>query len=614
MPLYSIAQIVVGLPVHGPFDYLVPVHLRDQIKVGHRVYVSFRSGTCVGYVVGLLTKSSFPRLKTLMSILDNVPLLDDTMLKLSRELSEYYACSWGEAIEIVLPKALRTKKAVVWNPQKVSLLEAPKAQIFYCEGSVKSSWRFLAEKIKETVLAGRGVVFLVPEVRQLESAKNFLEKNCGLEVAVLDRSLPAKRELEEWLAVKEGKIRVVAGTRSAVFAPVPRLGLIVMADEENSSYKQEPSPFYHAREASLLRQKYDGCDLIFVSPAPTAELWKILKEKKAVSAVVEPSKTASLHVIDLTNYKPQKSMMVSFPLQNHIQETLAKKGKVLLFLNRRGFSLITRCNQCGFVVKCEHCNTNMSFLYSRKKMVCHRCGSSHELPKLCPQCNGSYLRSMGTGIEKLESDLTRIYPQIRIALFDRDSKEIPLDADLIIATHAIMPVLGRIDFSLIAVLDFDGEINRVDFRASQRVFSLLVRLRQAASEKLFVQTANSGHEAIKAAAKMDLEQFYRGELKTRRELDLPPFMHLISLGLRGIKEESVFNESRALHERLTKISAKMFAVGDPQPDITPKLRDQFRFTIMLKGKSVRDVLEVIEPLILEFKKRKGVILTVDVDP
>ncbi len=253
-------------------------------------------------------------------------------------------------------------------------------------------------------------------------------------------------------------------------------------------------------------------------------------------------------------------------------------------------------------------------MYSQKKMVCHRCGLSSELLKICPQCRGSYLRSMGTGIEKLESELSRIYPQALFATFDSGSKTFDSQANLMIATSAVMPFLHRAHFTLIAVLDFDGEINRIDFRASSRAFSLLVRLRQAAAEKLIVQTRNPTHAAIKAASQMNTKEFYRQELKIRRELNFPPYAQMIALSLRGISQEEVLAQAQKLYEKLSAIVDKNFEISLPQPDLIAKLRDKFRFTIMLKGKTVKGVLKSIEPVLLDFKKRKGVILTIDVNP
>lgn len=609
---HSIAQVVVGLAVPGVFDYLIPENLRAQVAVGSRVYISFGRRQIVGYVVGLLKKSRFARLKPILELLDNVPVLDETFLKLTGEISRYYACSQGEAIEVALPSVLRGKRKIVWTPA-LKREANPKTETLFCQGSLQASAGVVAKKIQAVFEEGRGIIFLVPEISQMKSAGDFLEKVCGCPVEVLDRGRGVKEELAQYLSIRQGKRRVVVGTRSAVFAILPNLGLIVVVDEENTSFKHEPSPFYHAREIAFWRQKHESCDLLFVTPAPTAKLWKILKDKKVQPQVCAEKHLGRLQVVDLANYKYQ-NMLVSFPLQNHIQETLGQQKKALLFLNRRGFSTLTKCNQCGLVLKCERCETSLGFLYSQKKMVCHRCGLLSQLPKVCPQCRGAYLRSTGTGIEKLESELSRIYPQALFATFDSGSKAFDREADLVIATSAVMPFLRRAHFALIAVLDFDGEINRADFRACSRAFSLLIRLRLAAEEKVIVQTRNPAHEAIKAAAFLNVGEFYNQELEIRRELNLPPYAQMIALSLRGIVEQDVLAQANKLYDQLNAVGERNFEISLPAVDLIPKLRDKFRFTIMLKGQSVKSMLKNIEPVLLDFKKRKGVILTVDVNP
>lgn len=604
----SFAQIVLAIPVPGPFDYEVPENLRAEIKIGQRVLVPFRSKSAVGYVVGLSEKSHIAKTKPITAILENFPSLSSSDLKLTLDMAKYYACSWGEAIDLFLPKSLRTRKVMTFvspsaDPRPVEAKTALLAATF------QEAQAQVISVLKKFLQNGQGIIVLVPEHEQIKSIQVLLEKELQEPVVILDRGLTPAKELANWLEVKEGKKRVVIGTRSAIFAPVAHLGLIVMVDEENAAYKQEPSPFYHSREVALMRQHHESCDLLFVTPAPTAELWDLVKDKRTLFS----QNLTPLQTIDLTNYKPRSQMLISFPLQTLIQEALQKKGKVLLFLNRRGFSTMTRCNQCGHVMKCPRCAVNLTFQYSFKKLICRRCQSKFDLPKICPQCRGAYLRSTGTGSEKMESELTRIYPFHRIALFDRETPKVPKDADIVIATQAIIPILDQTAFSLIAVLDFDSEINRVDFRAGERVFSTLRRLRSAAREKLVVQTRNPDHVAIRAASQADLEKFYQEELKLRREMDLPPYKHLIAVSLRGIKESLVSEYAENLSRDLHRFE-KDFTISEPEPDLVPKLRDKYRFTIMLKGLSVKDILTAAEPVIWEFKKNKGTILTINVDP
>jgi primosomal protein N' (replication factor Y) len=236
------------------------------------------------------------------------------------------------------------------------------------------------------------------------------------------------------------------------------------------------------------------------------------------------------------------------------------------------------------------------------------------MPKVCPECKSSYLRSLGTGIEKLESDLTRVFPYARIEQFDRETKGIPKKADIIIATQAILRVIEDINISLIGVLDVDAELNRFDFRSAQKVFSLLMRLRQAAKDKIAVQTYQNKNYCLKTIRNMDFDKFYRHEIKLRRECGFPPFKHLVAIMLRGPKEDVVLGQAKDLFDRLEKDIPKGIEILDFQPDMLPKLRDKYRFTIMLKGKPVKRMLSFVKSAVKASRKKKNVVVTVNVDP
>ncbi|HQP10539.1 MAG TPA: hypothetical protein PKV41_04075, partial [Candidatus Omnitrophota bacterium] len=298
---------------------------------------------------------------------------------------------------------------------------------------------------------------------------------------------------------------------------------------------------------------------------------------------------------------------------NAMQKTLERGGKIILFMNRRGFSTRTHCQQCGFIVKCERCNVDLSYLYSKKMMVCRHCNFSCELPKICPSCNGSYLRSTGTGIEKLESEAARLYPGARIHRFDSECTAFPQEADIIMTTQAIFRQHEAWTASLVAMLNFDAQIHRFDFRSGQKSFSLLVHLKQLAQETLLVQTRMPDNYCLQAAREMDFDKFYREELKQRRELNLPPYRHLVAVSLRGKNERCVFEQSEALFGFLKERQTQGVEISDPHPDVNPKLRDKFWYTILLKGRSVKGILAIIKPALKGFRKR-GVIVTINVDP
>lgn len=615
----KIAQVVVDLPVEGPFDYSVGPSLKDKVAVGQRVRVLFNRRQRVGVIVGFKPKSFFKRLNPILSCLDSHPVLEENALAVTKALSVYYACAWGEAIATWLPTALRSAKYFEWTPPAPSPAPGDSGSlagntILLHDQGLQKRWPLILEMVQKTLAAGRGVIFLVPETALIEPVVAHLGKAVSSPTVVLDKKMSAAKELESWRAVREGNAKVVVGTRSAVFAPAADLGLIIIYEEENPSYKQEQTPHYDARALARIRAGVEGCSLVYVSSAPSAETWEEARKKKWQKVTLGADRLSLTQMVDMTNYNPQKTSILSFPLQNAIRDTLAKNGKVILLMNRKGFTTRTHCQQCGFTMKCGRCNVNLTYLYSQKVMVCRHCSFKADLPKVCPQCRGGYLRSSGTGTEKLESEAARLYPEARVGCFDTSSKSFPRQADVVIATKAVLREQGTMEAHLVGVINFDAELHHLDFRSAHHAFALLVRLRQLAVEKLLVQTRMADNYALQAVCKNDFAGFYKKELGLRKELEFPPYRHLVAIGVRGVDENFAFEQAKELFARLDKGHPAGIEISDPHPDVNPKLRDKYRFTILLKGRSVKSILAFIKKVLKDFTKKKNTIVTINVDP
>jgi len=610
-----IAQVVVGLPVEGPFDYSIDQEFRDRVAVGDRVYISFNRRNRIGFIIGLKQSSSFKRLNPILSLLDDEPSIDAKALQLTKTMSEYYGCSWGEAIETYLPTVLRKKKPIqAYSSQTISQDKRHPGQVTLLHDvTLSKRWPYLISQIKEVLAQRQSVIFLVPEISLIDDIKQKLDNPFDCPKIILDKKKSPQKELEQWLQIKRGEASIIVGTRSGVFAPAPRLGLIIVYDEDNDAYKQEQTPHYHVRQIAQMRAKIDKSSVLYVSSAPSAEIWEHCKKQKWSKVVYQKEILNDLQIIDMTNYNPRKTSILSYPLQIQLEKFLKENKKILLYFNRKGFSTLTRCNQCGRTLRCERCDVNLTYLYSKKMMVCRHCNFTMILPKVCPQCQSSYLRSMGIGNEKLESELARHYPDAKVLFYDKEHEILPLQADIVIATRAITKILDRISFGLIAVLDFDAEIHHHDFRSAHKAFALLVQLRQSAKEKLLVQSRLADNYSLKAAKKMDFDFFYKKELNFRKELGLPPYRHIISIGLRGVQEEIVFEQSQDLFDKFNHNLPQEIEISDPHPEGSPKLRDQYRYAILVKTKSVKKALEFIHPIIKGFKKHNCVI-AVNVDP
>ena len=613
----QIVQVVVGLPVEGPFDYTVPVGV-GALRPGMRVRVPFGPRSCLGVVVGTGDRKNAQDLRSVEDILDERPVVDELPLRLCRELAGYYDCSLGEAIEMILPDALRQPRKVDGPAEQFSEPPAPGAIVerellLFHDPGRSQAWASLLERIKKTVAAGRGVIVLVPEKVLIAGVVKKLEPDFAGRMVELDKRLSSAKELENWFAVKTGRAAIAVGTRSAVFAPFARLGLVVMTEEEHSAYKQEQSPHYHARDVVLLRARLENASAIFVSDVPSAELWWAARKKmlKLVSFEVPPESVWQL--IDLTNYNRKKTSVLSVPLQNAITKTIAARGKVLLWLNRKGFSSSTRCQKCGFSLKCPHCDVNLMYSYSKKKMVCRRCRKKSDFPPVCPECRSSYLRSHGIGVEKLESEVARLFPQARVEHFDAESEALPKTFDILIATAAVMKSLAERPFDLIGVVQVDAELNRLDFRGTQRAFAVLTHLRFGARQKLIVQTRLAEHYCLRYAKCPDFRKFYREELRQRKDLEFPPEANLLSVGFRSVKEDAAARCANSFFEALTRKTPKGVSAIEPHPDVVAKLRDKYRFTVLMKGKSSETLLKCYHKAIKAVSRNRGVIVTMNPD-
>ncbi|MBF0522052.1 MAG: primosomal protein N' [Candidatus Omnitrophica bacterium] len=610
----KIALIVVDLPLDGPFDYAIGTEFQEKIAVGQRVKVLFNRRETVGVVVGFKQKSAFPRLNPILEILDTTTSsVDNNAFNLAKALSAYYGCSLGEAIFSYLPNALRRGQAVDL-PVVVPVPERPGSSFCLVQDeTLRQSWVFVMEKAKEILARGQSIIILMPSLEAIEQAKQKLEKDCSSKILVLDKKLTPKKELEVWLEIRQGAPSIILGTLTAIFAPAPNLGLIAIFEEENTVYKEEQSPFFRMQKIAELRSQLEGAKVILISSAPSVETYKEATAHKWEKVTFVPEKYCGFQVIDMSNYKSRKSTFLSFPLQNVLYQCLEQKKRVVLLMNRKGFTTMTRC-ACGFTMRCSRCDVNLTFMYAQQKLVCRHCGETKELPKVCPSCQKAYLQSMGGGIEKLQSDVARYYPQAKVGLYDRDSKTFPVEANIIIATQAILKVQQDMAFDVIVVVDFDAQLNRFDFRSANKVFSLLINLRLMAKEKLLVQTMMRNDYVLKAIEKMNFEGFYRKELSFRKELGFPPAKHLILLVVRGRNEEFVLEQVKLLCEAIKAKAPQSVEISDPHPDVVPKLRDKYRFTIMLKAKSAKDNLKLVKSVLGDFKKKRDLVITINVDP
>ncbi len=611
----NIAEIVVDLPVSGPFDYIVPVELQESITLGMRVQISFNRRLMVGFVVGFQEKSSFGRLNAIISLLDEAPVINRVAMQLSEEVASQYGCSVGQALAMQLPLGLRKKTKVRYVPEHERAVKKnhgePKIALFHDVG-YRAGWQELFVRIQEVLTSKKSVLILVPEVAMVQQTKAMLQKEISAEIFI-DQKGTQKQTSEYWCTLKQSNPVVVIGTRSSVFAPISPCGLIVVVDEDRSAFKEEQSPSYQTRDVALMRTRLQGCNLVFLSSCPSPEIWYQAHKYKWEVTDFGAQNASALRIVDLTNFKPGRNAFLMPPLQMAIRDALEQQKRILIFMNRRGYFTMTRCNQCGFALKCERCDVHLTYIESKKEMVCCRCNFKRDLPKVCPSCNGSYLRSMGVGVEKLVDELSRFFTEVDVGCFDSDGHTKKNDAQIVVSTQSILMRPERNDFDIIVHIDFDSELYRFDYKNAGRTFSLLMTLKQMAKESLWVQTAMSDNYCLRAAQKNDWNAYYAQELELREEIGVTPFKELVSVHMRGEKEDVVFEQCQILYQLLNEKKIAGIDISDPYPDVKPKLRDKYRFVLTLKGTSAKMILTHLKPVLKEMKKKRGVVVTLNVD-
>ncbi len=475
-------------------------------------------------------------------------------------------------------------------------------------------WEVYSQEIQKALEQQKSAIVLLPDINSLPRAKDIIASKVSAPIGQFYRNMP--REAEEWQKINAGEVRIVLGTRSGVFAPVVNLGLVIIEEEGDPVYKQDQVPHYHAREAALMRARIEKAKLILGSASPSVESYYIAKRNKvSYSFNVQGAASPQVKIVDMQSFRQFRKKgtdILSKYLEDAIAAKLRQKSKILVLLNRKGFATAVSCNTCGEGLKCPRCGISLVFYFQEDSLSCRYCNFKMPAPKICPKCNAGYIKYSGLGTQKLESELCRIFPQAKISRFEKiDNLPLP-EADIIVSTSLITKDI-RQSFDLIAVLGIDSSLNRVDLRAAEKAYGLLVGLLQITKGMLVVQTAIPHYHVFRAIEKNDFKIFYDEELKTRKQLDFPPFRHLALVKLRGRDEEKVKKTALALWQYLSgKNIKKGMKLNSCGPGLPPKLRDNFYWQILISG-GAKEISTFLKNNLKEFP-HSGIIVTVDIDP
>lgn len=582
-----ILDVACPIPLNKTFDYKPPLnetYANLDVLIGRRVRVPFGAKETVGIITGIKERSDAPvdKIKTVSEVLDAEPLLTDAMRAFAQWIAHRYVCSYGEALFALLPPGKDNPHAfkdpgssiihgdhpqlahdqapTLTTDQKNAAamlheaIHSHESKIFLLHGAAATGkTEVYMAGIRDVLAQGKNTLYLVPEIGLAIQTVQVLRARFGDEnVFVWHSDLTPKERREMWFRVKRGETPIVVGPRSAALLPLAHLGLIVMDEEHDSSFKEERKPRFHAREVAKYRAGADHAVLLYGSATPSLELYRAAKEKQIehlrLTERAIPASAPRLKLIDMKTEKKRGAL--SQILLDQIAARLSKHEQVILYLNRRGFHRFVRCPSCTWVAQCPKCGiTAVHHKGTKKKpegLWCHYCSWRGEVPAKCPQCNQKELFLGGYGTQRIEAEIQDRFPWVHIARWDSDAASKRGDhakifgdvqdknIDVLVGTQIVAQGFNFPRVTLVGVVDADTPLYIPDFRSSEKAFQLLTQVAGRAGRALItgdvvIQTQQAEHPAIRHALEGNYITFADEELEHRRSLNYPPFVHLVEV-------------------------------------------------------------------------------------
>lgn len=747
MPDVTIAKIAVsGIPfrLDRPFDYAIPLDMKEKVQPGVRVEVPFTRANrrTEGIVLALAPIGAYEKLKPISEVLDETPILTQAQIKLALWMHERFFCTVYEAVKAMLPAGLWFKngkrrvsdKYVTMAalavpaeeaaeaaeqkrrraPQQSELLrtlcaigraalpdlreftgaslqsvralrdaglisledvpvyrrpEAPEVErqplpklnseqtkafkgILKLAGGKKASGALLfgvtgsgkttiyIRLIAEMRRRGKTAILLVPEIALTPQMLRTFSSHFGDDIAVLHSSLSAGERLDEWRRIKNGEAGVVIGTRSAIFAPAEDLGIIIIDEEQEDSYKSENAPRYHARDVAKFRCAQDNALLLLGSATPDVESrWRAEQGSYAYFTLSRRFNEQSMPSVEIVDMKRElrrgNGSSISERLRSEISENLERGEQSILFLNRRGANKLITCVDCGFTYSCPNCSVSLTYHSFSRRLMCHHCGYTQWLDEHCPECGGT-LKYVGTGTQKLEEELHELFPDTPVLRMDTDTvapaggHDVLLERfqteriPIMVGTQMVTKGLNFENVTLVGVISADQSLYAGDYRATERTFSLITQVvgRSGRFEKpgrAVIQTFTPENETIRQAARQDYESFYRAEIELRRLQALPPFTELLCITMSGREESLVLGCAAKARDELldaTRSESGVRVLG-PAPLSVLRVNNNYRYRVTLCAPTGRGLRRFVADIVARYssdKQFRGVSVYADTNP
>jgi len=658
--LAAFFDLVFDIPADQAFTYSIDE--KGEAAFGKRAMVPFGRRDCLGYIIA--ERETLPEslkdeaVKKIRRVVDGEPVFNRNDVDTARWMAGFYLCGTGQAIAAMIPSGKRIIRPALpdsdENPQtslsisdeqaaalnaitSLSVDNLPQGGLppmFYLYGITGSGKTEVFLRAAQFMLnSGKSVIYLVPEISLTHQTAQMIGNRFGSQAATLHSGMSPSTRLAEWMRIRRGEAPIVVGPRSAVFAPVPNLGLIIIDEEHDGSYKSGNTPRYHARQIALHRCSTEGARLVMGSATPSAEAWKLMAEggikRLDLSRRLSGGGMPEIKPVSLASTKG----CLTQELKDEIRITAEMGRQSILFLNRRGFAHFYQCPSCGWEQVCRRCSVSLTWHKSRGRCICHYCGYSEAPPSVCPKCGSLEAGYRGFGTEMIEEEVRRTFPDLKIRRVDADTaaKKGGLEEtlslfkagmiDILLGTQMVAKGLNFPGVRLVGVVFADTGLHLPDFRAAERTFSLIVQVAGRAGRyfpdgKVIVQTLRMDDPVIKRSCTMDVAGFYNAELNQRRALNFPPYSRIIRFTIRAKDEK----RANAAIKRLASLAKPLIPQGadmlGPAECPIGIINDNHRRHIILRSPAMGPLHACARELAALYEKGKDsrAYLEIDVDP
>lgn len=656
-------QVAVEAPINKLLDYKLPQEFHSIAHLGSRVIVPLGRRKSKGVIVDTSSTTSFSadKIKSISEVTSEQPI-DEKNRKWLQWLTRYYFHPPGQVFSLAFSprpnaKGKSRKSNLTSAPETLEKEHSPNSDqaaaikaisekvqqktfapflLYGITGSGKTE--VYLQSIKQALSQGQQVLVLVPEISLTPQLIKRFTARFGDQVAVIHSHLTSREKAGQWWEALDLKKQILIGARSALFCPLENIGLIIVDEEHETSFKQDEHLKYNARDAAIVKAQVFNCPIVLGSATPSLETWHNARTGKfsllELKGRVESRELPEVEIIDMRTAKsdnPQVPRWMSDALFEKLSDVLKSGDQAVLFLNRRGFGQYLFCTACGFTDHCPNCSVSLTVHDWGNKLTCHYCGFSKPTPQVCPSCKLFQMSPFGLGTEKIADELKTIFPKARIARADRDeinsreslegllSKIQNKEVDFVVGTQMVAKGHDFPDITLVGVVSADVGLNIPDFRAAEKTFQLLTQVagragRHKKAGQVVIQTYMPENPVLQYSLKHDFVGFANYELENRKNFNFPPFGRLAIVRLQGPDKKLVEEQSQIIKSMLSHIPGQIEVLGPIEAPLA-KLKNKFRYQILLKSNSIRDLSSMLKYLTSDKVELPSMVrMSVDMDP